>query len=582
EDVQANAPWQRLRPTLLLLLQLLAVAALVLAMARPAYTQVRQVTGDVIAIVDQSYGMQAQDVRPSRFAAALRQGHDLAHQLTPGNVMSVIGMASQPRLAIAESDDPSAIDQAIDGLHPTDATPNFLAALSLASSLARSGETTRVLVLTSRESGITGLPVAVPFPVTVERLGGRLRDLGIVGFQAARGGNRTRAVLSVRNFGQRAATSDLDLEVDGQLADVRPVRLAPGQQVNLFWDQLPAGVRQLRARLSQSDDMAGDKVAWAVVPVERARRVLLVTRGNYFLQAALVLDPSVQLSMVNPAFYTPDSVRFFDLVVFDRAAPPLLPSVPSLVIGPPAGQLGPLRVGAERPVGGVTAASVPSGGSGSPSGGSGSPPDSDLGGLLQYVDFSDVHVAQARTVALPGWLQPVALSGRTVLIAAGQNGGTRLVLITFDLQKSDWPLRVSYPVAIRNFLEYLVPSLAVGTPSVRLGQVVPLSLGPGTRRVLVTKPDGAVDRVPATGAFSDTNERGVYTLTLPGSTARASFAVNFFHPVMTSAPGPRILTFGHSGARLTRSVTTPLSFAWVFGALALTVLSLEWWVALRR
>src|SRR5947209_1487497 len=67
QDVQANAPWQRLRFNILLLLQLLALAALVFALARPAYSRSNVIAGDVIVIVDQSYGMQAQDVHPSRF-----------------------------------------------------------------------------------------------------------------------------------------------------------------------------------------------------------------------------------------------------------------------------------------------------------------------------------------------------------------------------------------------------------------------------------------------------------------------------------------------------------------------------------
>jgi len=51
-DVQANAPWQRLRPNLLLLLQLLAVAVLVLALARPYVLRAAAAQGDVVAVLD--------------------------------------------------------------------------------------------------------------------------------------------------------------------------------------------------------------------------------------------------------------------------------------------------------------------------------------------------------------------------------------------------------------------------------------------------------------------------------------------------------------------------------------------------
>src|SRR5579864_7006480 len=73
DDVQANAPWKRLRPSMLLLLQLLALLVLVLALAGPAYTSPQHAAGDLVVIVDESYGMQAHDVAPSRFAVALSQ-----------------------------------------------------------------------------------------------------------------------------------------------------------------------------------------------------------------------------------------------------------------------------------------------------------------------------------------------------------------------------------------------------------------------------------------------------------------------------------------------------------------------------
>src|SRR5947209_18539866 len=227
EDVQANAPWQRLRFNLLLVLQLLALTALILALARPAYSRSNVIAGDLVLIVDESYGMQAHDVSPSRFAAALARAHTLASEVGSGNVVSVIGMSAHPHLAIAESADGGAVGRAIDGLHVGVNQPNFGEALSLAASLARSGQDTRVIVLTSRDSGIAGLPINVTFPVDIVRIGSRLHDLGITAFSAAQGSSEVEAVARVGNFGSQPAGSDRGLFVDGGLADVRPLRCRP-------------------------------------------------------------------------------------------------------------------------------------------------------------------------------------------------------------------------------------------------------------------------------------------------------------------------------------------------------------------
>src|SRR3954454_11962903 len=69
-DVEANAPWQKLRRNLLLLLQLLLLALLALALARPFLRPARIAGRHLILTIDRSASMQATDVAPSRLEAA--------------------------------------------------------------------------------------------------------------------------------------------------------------------------------------------------------------------------------------------------------------------------------------------------------------------------------------------------------------------------------------------------------------------------------------------------------------------------------------------------------------------------------
>src|SRR5438105_15574636 len=69
-EMQADRPWRRVPPSLLLWLQLLALAAIVLALARPFVTSVDATGLDAVVLLDTSASMQASDVAPSRFEAA--------------------------------------------------------------------------------------------------------------------------------------------------------------------------------------------------------------------------------------------------------------------------------------------------------------------------------------------------------------------------------------------------------------------------------------------------------------------------------------------------------------------------------
>src|SRR5438552_15608559 len=80
-DVEANAPWQKLRRSLLFLLQLLLVLILVLVAARPFVERPAGLARDLVVIVDTSASMAATDVQPDRLAAAKQAATDAPKDL---------------------------------------------------------------------------------------------------------------------------------------------------------------------------------------------------------------------------------------------------------------------------------------------------------------------------------------------------------------------------------------------------------------------------------------------------------------------------------------------------------------------
>src|SRR4030081_847010 len=80
-DRQANVPWQRLRFSWLLLLQLLAAALLVAGPLQPPLAASAALARHSIVLVDSSASMQARDVQPSRLGDAKRQIAALIDQL---------------------------------------------------------------------------------------------------------------------------------------------------------------------------------------------------------------------------------------------------------------------------------------------------------------------------------------------------------------------------------------------------------------------------------------------------------------------------------------------------------------------
>ena len=172
-DRQANVPWQRLRMSWLLLLQLLVAAFLVAAALQPALPASANLAQHSIVLLDSSASMQAKDVSPSRFDEARHQVGVLIDELGPLDRMTLISLQSTPRIVVSSAGDRDAIRRALAGMAPTNGPADLSAALALAGGVVRPGENARAylfgdgIVLPLRASFAAGLP----FPIEYHKVG---------------------------------------------------------------------------------------------------------------------------------------------------------------------------------------------------------------------------------------------------------------------------------------------------------------------------------------------------------------------------------------------------------------------------
>jgi hypothetical protein len=321
----------------------------------------------------------------------------------------------------------------------------------------------------------------------------------------------------------------------------------------------------LKARLSLTDDMPEDKTAWAVVPIPIQRRVLLVTQSDYYLETALALDPSVALQVVTPAGYLGLPSPRADVIIFDGVIPPVRPSASILLIDPPPGSAPGINVGRPLPGGSLTVvrgASRP---------------------LTRYAGLARVYVAQTSDVHPAAWLRPILRAGASPAVFAGRHGASGEAVIGFPLEKSDWPLRISFPVFMHDLVQYLAPSIALGRTSIGTGNPLPIVPSPGTSALVVTRPDGSTRTLHAPfPPYTDTGVPGIYAIRPePGGSTSLLVAVNTFPPAQSDVNAPSLSRPRASTSPSGGRVSVPADISWVAGLLALFLLGTEWWVGMR-
>jgi len=303
-DRQANVPWQRLRFSWLLLIQLLAAAVLVSAAVQPALSAGTSLARHSVVLLDISASMQARDVQPTRLDDAKKQVGAIIDQLSPQDRMTVVAVGPTPRIVASVVGDREALRRAVDGLGVSNGSADLSSALSLAAGLVRPGDDARGYLFSD---GIVG-PIrtdassSLPFPVEYHPIGVSGENVALTSLVVRTSTQSRAGYLHVQNFGQQARTFSLEWRADGKLVDVRQLTLGAGVAQDLVLP-VPPDATVVSAHIDAGDIFSLDDTVTAVARPPTAYRVLLVTEGNVFLQQALALRADLQLDVVPPAGY---------------------------------------------------------------------------------------------------------------------------------------------------------------------------------------------------------------------------------------------------------------------------------------
>lgn len=557
-DRQANAPWQRLRFSWLLLLQLLVAAVLVMALLRPALPVQSALDAHTIVVLDASASMQATDVKPSRFEVARSQARELISRVGSQDRMTLIWMGPQPRILASSTGDAGPLRTALDGARVSSGAADLQQALALAVSAAGRGQDTRLILLSDGITNPLRQPIELPFAVEYRSIGISGENLAITALTVHPEPEQRSAFVHVQNFGRERHHTSVEWRVDGHLQDARGIDLDGGAGRDVVFS-LPVGAARVTATLTPTDLLALDDTAWAVARPPRTFKALLVTPGNVFLERALKLRGDLQVAVVAPKDYRADPG--LDLYIFDGFVPETLPAQPLWVMNPPAG--GRWRVGEPLSPGRVRASNVAE-------------------PLLAGIDLRDVHVARALDLRQATFGRALLETDAGPLLLLREEP-SRAVLMGFDLHESDLPLRTAFPLLVDHLSGWLLPESIVPR-SYRPDEPVLISPARGTEVVRVVRPDGRVSTLEgggATRAFDDTDLPGIYVVEQQrgSEVTRSEFAVNAFAPDRAQiAPRARLALAGTATAA--RAATARQHSEWWpwLAAVALLLLIGEWWV----
>lgn len=589
KDKDATSLFSRLKRLLSLLLQLALLALLVLALGDPraAATLVKGRT--LVVLIDASASMQATDVAPDRLGVAKNEVKSMIRGLGGADRMLIAQMDAMVTPLGPMSGDTSELERALDQVRATDTRADFPRALRFATDTLRNVDNGEIVVVSDGNLGLaadaSGAVHLGDDKLSFVPVGKGKRNVGITQFSVRRyplDKSRYEVMLEVTNTGPEQEDIELTLLGDGTLVDLTKLRLQPGERLPRFYPNLSGASRTLEAKIANvdgsHDDLPADDRAYALLPERRRAKVLVVTEGNTYLEAALLLDEYLDVTQVSAQAYVADHANGagYDTVIFDRATPATPPRAHALYLDP-RGPGSPVKVADELAQPGFDKIDRKH-------------------PIVRFTALDDVNIARGhKLVPQPGDKVVGSFDPGAPLLVAGTRGGYKFVAMGFDVRDSDLPLRVAWPLLLLNSINHFTDEDSNYISSFRTGDVWRVPVGTEASQATLTLPGGGTARVPVhEGRAVYLGEHaGFYELTAgdvaatPESPSRAAtktaFAANLLDASESAiAPAAELVVDGKTAGAVEGFHVGVRREIWIYLLLAALALTAVEWATYHR
>jgi len=609
-EKEATSLWKRLKRWLSLLLALFMLGLLLFAALEPELGEADDDAQNVVILLDASASMKAmdegEDGKASRMDTAVEIVDDLLGSLGGGDTAMVMRMDGQTTpLTRFESDMPK-LARLVRAVQPSDTPADLRRALSAAADALRDRKNPTIILVGDGAYDEEALNAVVWKKAADSRLdaidltgidlryipvGSTGENVGIVAFNARRyATDKTsyEVYIEVQNFGKKAARRKLVLYNGDVATDVRTLELKPGEKLRQIYSRGGGEDSVLKASLEieqtgqskagKHDAFALDDEAWALLPARRKQKVLLVTKDNLFLEAAMLVYDNVEVDKLLPEEFdeavAKGTLPEYSAVVLDEHAPANLPPPPTgLIYFHPGGENAPFKIRSEVV----------------------NPHITDINEdhpVMRWISMGDTHFDKTDVFEIDSGKGQVVLASsvRNPIIAAMRTKERKIVACGFSVGGTDFVLRVGFPLLLVNAFDWfaadeadLMTTYATGTRA-----RVPMDGVVDAREADVTSPTGRASRAPVADGFATfyASEVGVHRLVAKDGDkvlAEVKLAANLSSPTESDiAPSTELRAGGQVLKAPDEFTASHRRSIWIYLVLAVVLLLCLEWVTFNR
>ena len=513
KERSSHVTFERLKRNFPLLLQIIIVILAALALARPTWLYFIAKKGNMILVIDTSASMKTKVESITRFDKARAKALELIEGRDQDQKILIVEAGRKPRVKGGFVDNSNQAKGLVKSLEPSDACSDLEKAVYLALSFVDPVNRDLVYLVTDAAGKDISAIVKDHPGIRPIIISGGEHNIGITKFefrQEAERDDTYEIMLEVKNFNPTPLECNVRLFFDNTIIFDKPLAFSAHEKKLLIFPYAGLLTGIASALLEIDDDLATDNRAYLSLNASKDLWVLLVSKGNYFLESLLEAYPNFKVNSIKeiiPSSWN-DQTRRHDIVIVDRMDFPQTQKGNLLLIDAYSPSIPVARTGSVQFPGSLVW--------------------NKNNPLMANVDVGGLIIEQAAETKADKRMQTVIESTQTGLMYTYSQGGLRSVFLGFDLTRSDLPFKVAFPVMMSNIINWLNPhKLEFSIQQARAGEAFDIYLDPQTETFYTRAPQEKWEKQRAKGnpfRYTHTRNVGVYTISENGK--QRYFTVN--------------------------------------------------------